>query len=214
MSVLRNIEHKIEGLFEGVFGRAFRTHVQPVELARKLVKEMEDHRVISVSRVYAPNEYTVYVAPSDREQFESYEDSLRSELQDYLAENARRERYELLSPPVVKLETDEDLEMGEFGIATRMVQGPAPQPGEPPSQPEPGATMVYRKPVETEAVVPDTSADDPLVRRQEDAAAGEAADVGGPADTVTADSDPEMRPVVEGSGDAEETFEQTEEEGR
>jgi len=68
--------------------------------------------------------------------------------------------------------------------------------------------------VETEAVVPDTSADDPLVRQQEDAAAAEAADVGGPADTVTADSDPEMRPVVEGSGDAEETFEQTEEEGR
>jgi hypothetical protein len=152
MSVLRNIEHKIEGLFEGVFGRAFRTHVQPVELARKLVKEMEDHRVISVSRVYGPNEYTVYLAPSDREQFASYEDSLRSELQDYLAENARRERYELLSPPVVKLETDDDLEMGEFGIATRMVQGPAPQPGEPPSQPEPAETMVYRKPVETEAV--------------------------------------------------------------
>ena len=69
MSVLRNIEHKIEGLFEGVFGRAFRTHVQPVELARKLVKEMEDHKVISVSRVYAPNEYTVYLGPSDREQF-------------------------------------------------------------------------------------------------------------------------------------------------
>jgi hypothetical protein len=152
MSVLRNIEHKIEGLFEGVFGRAFRTHVQPVELARKLVKEMEDHRVISVSRVYAPNEYSVYLAPSDREQFASYEDSLCSELQDYLAENARRERYELLSPPVVKLETDDDLDMGEFGIATRMVQGPTPQPGEPPSQPEPGATMVYRSPVETEAV--------------------------------------------------------------
>jgi len=152
MSVLRNIEHKIEGLFEGVFGRAFRTHVQPVELARKLVKEMEDHRVISVSRVYAPNEYTVYLAPSDREQFANYEDSLRSELQEYLAENARRERYELLSPPEVKFETDEDLEMGEFGIATRMVQGPAPQPGAPPAQAQPAATMVYRKPPETEAV--------------------------------------------------------------
>jgi hypothetical protein len=152
MSVLRNIEHKIEGLFEGVFGRAFRSHVQPVELARKLVKEMEDHRVISVSRVYAPNEYSVYLAPSDREQFASYEDSLCAELQEYLAENARKERYELLSPPAVKLETDEDLEMGEFGIATRMVQGPAPQPGEPPSQPEPGATIVYRSPTETEAV--------------------------------------------------------------
>jgi hypothetical protein len=152
MSVLRNIEHKIEGLFEGVFGRAFRTHVQPVELARKLVKEMEDHRVISVSRVYAPNEYTVYLAPADREQFASYEESLCSELQEYIAENARRERYELLSPPQVKLETDDDLEMGEFGIATRMVQGPAPQPGEPAAQAAPGATMVYRKPVETEAV--------------------------------------------------------------
>ena len=131
MSVLRNIEHKLEGLFEGVFGRAFRTHVQPVELARKLVKEMEDHRVVSVSRVYAPNEYTVYLAPSDREQFASYEESLQSELQEYVAENARRERYELLSPPEVKFETDDDLEMGEFGIATRMVQGAVPQPGEP-----------------------------------------------------------------------------------
>ena len=152
MSVLRNIEHKIEGLFEGVFGRAFRTHVQPVELARKLTKEMEDHRVVSVSRVYAPNEYSIYLSPSDREQFASYEDSLRSELQDYLAENARRERYELLSAPEVVFETDDDLEMGEFGIATRMVQGPAPKPGEPPSEPEHGQTMVYRKPVETEAV--------------------------------------------------------------
>jgi hypothetical protein len=140
MSVLRNIEHKIEGLFEGVFGRAFRTHVQPVELARKLVKEMEDHRVISVSRVYAPNEYTVYLAPADREQFASYEESLCSELQEYIAENARRERYELLSPPQVKLETDDDLEMGEFGIATRMAQKPAGDG----DQPEAGATMIYK----------------------------------------------------------------------
>ena len=152
MSVLRNIENRIEGLFEGVFGRAFRTHVQPVELARKLVKEMEDHRVVSVSRVYAPNEYVVYLGPSDREQFASYEESLRKELQDYVAENARRERYELLSPPEVKFETDDDLEMGEFGIATRMVQGAVPKPGEPEPQPEPGATMVYRKSAETEAV--------------------------------------------------------------
>jgi RimJ/RimL family protein N-acetyltransferase len=63
VTVLRNIEQKIEGLFEGLFGRAFRTHVQPVELARKLAKEMDDHRVVSVSRVYVPNEYTVYLAP-------------------------------------------------------------------------------------------------------------------------------------------------------
>jgi hypothetical protein len=155
MSVLRNIEDKIESLFEGVFGRAFRTNVQPVELARKLVKEMEDHRVISVSRLYVPNEYTVYLSPADREQFANYEESLLGELQDYLAENARREKYVLLSPPKVLMETDEDLEVGEFGIATRMAQGgPEPAPDEAPA-PEvaPGATMVYKpKQPDTQAV--------------------------------------------------------------
>jgi FHA domain-containing protein len=140
--VLRNIEAKIESLFEGVFGRAFRTNVQPVELARKLAKEMDDHRMVSVSRVYAPNEYAVYLSPSDREQFSSYEDSLITELQEYLAEHARRESYVLLSSPTVAMNTDEDLEVGEFGIATRMVQ---PEPGEAQEPaPPPGATMVYR----------------------------------------------------------------------
>ena len=83
VTVLRNIEQKIESLFEGVFSRAFRTHVQPVELARKLAKEMDDHRMIPVSRVYAPNEYSVYLSPTDREQFETYEESLVTELQEW-----------------------------------------------------------------------------------------------------------------------------------
>src|SRR4051794_30961567 len=117
MSVLRSIESKLEALFEGVFGRAFRTNVQPVELARKLVKEMDEHRNVSVSRVYVPNEYSIYLSPGDREQFPSYETQLREELQDYLAEHARRENYVLLSSPRVKLETDDDLEVGVFGIA-------------------------------------------------------------------------------------------------
>jgi hypothetical protein len=145
VSVLRSIEQKIEGLFEGLFGRAFRTNVQPVELARKLVKEMEDHRTVSVSRVYVPNEYTVYLSTVDREQFADYESSLRVELQDYLAEHARREGYVLLTPPAVLMETDDDLSMGEFGIATRMVQGERPRTdGQAPQPVEPGATMIYR----------------------------------------------------------------------
>ncbi len=146
MAVLRNIEQKLESLFEGVFGRAFRANVQPVELARKLVKEMDDHRMISVSRVYVPNEYTVYLSPGDREQFASYEDALKGELQEYLGEHARKESYDLLSTPVVLLETDADLAVGEFGIATRMVQD-TPEPvraGAPSPQPEPGATMIYK----------------------------------------------------------------------
>jgi hypothetical protein len=150
--VLRSIEQKIEALFEGVFGRAFRTNVQPVELARKLAKEMDDHKVVSVSRVYVPNEYTVYLSPGDREQFEGYENSLLAELEEYLGEHARRESYALLTPPRVALETDEDLALGEFGIATRMVQ---PRHGhrsdEPEEQVESGATMIYKHPVAAEA---------------------------------------------------------------
>jgi hypothetical protein len=164
MSVLRSIESKIEGLFEGVFGRAFRTHVQPVELARKLAKEMDEHRSVSVSRVYVPNEYTVYLSPGDREQFASYEGSLVGELQEYLAEHARREAYALLTPPRVVMTTDSDLAIGEFGIAANVVQPAAPVgpvaspapllPVVPP--PEASATMVYkaREPVVDEADEP------------------------------------------------------------
>jgi len=129
MSVLRTIESSIERLFEGVFGRAFRTHVQPVELARKLAKEMDEHRSVSVSRVYVPNEYTVYLSGADRQQFISYEGSLVGELQEYLTEHARREAYALLTPPRVRFAVDDDLAVGEFGIATRVAQ---PEDGVPP----------------------------------------------------------------------------------
>jgi Protein of unknown function (DUF3662)/FHA domain len=156
--VLRAIEQKIESLFEGVFGRAFRTNVQPVELARKLAKEMDDHRTVSVSRVYVPNEYTIYLSPEDRTQFEGYEANLRTELQEYLAEHARREQYALLTSPKVGFESDADLDVGEFGIATRMAQPEKRErrPHEPEPQLEPGATMVYKPqtPVPTEAVSP------------------------------------------------------------
>jgi hypothetical protein len=153
LSVLRNIESKIESLFEGVFGRAFRTHVQPVELARKLVKEMDDHRNVSVSRVYVPNEYEIYLSTADREQFSDYEDSLADELQDYLNEHARREGYVLLSPPRVVFKTDDDLALGEFGIATRMAHKGRGD-GEPAAEAESGATMIYRPrtPQPTQAV--------------------------------------------------------------
>jgi hypothetical protein len=146
MSVLRTIESKIEGLFEGVFGRAFRTHVQPVELARKLAKEMDEHRSVSVSRVYVPNEYTVYLSSADRQQFAAYEGSLVGELQEYLTEHARREAYALLTPPRVRFATDDDLAVGEFGIATRV------------AQPEDGVPAL---PVATQPVAPQPSVSPP-----------------------------------------------------
>jgi hypothetical protein len=142
ISVLRNLEARIEGLVEGVFSRAFSSEVQPVELARKLAKEMDAHKTASVSRVYVPNEYTVYLSRQDRAKLEGYERSLEQELSGYLLEHARRRGYDLLTRPAVEFRTDERLRLGEFGIQTRLVKPPARE-GEKPSQGEEGHTMVY-----------------------------------------------------------------------
>jgi predicted component of type VI protein secretion system len=125
MSILRGIERKVEGVFERGFRRAFRSGLQPVELARKLAKEMEDHKTISVSRVYVPNEFTVYLSPQDRAQFASYEASLCAELATYLGAHARGAGLAMVAEPTVSLQEDSDLRLGEFGIACRMAESPA-----------------------------------------------------------------------------------------
>jgi hypothetical protein len=143
MSVLRNLESKLAGLVEGTFSRAFKSEVRPVEIARKLAREMEQHKVASLSRTYAPNEYVVWLSPQDREQFEGYEAELRRELSGYLLEHARRERIALLTRPSISFETDDDLRLGEFGIQARLVRGAEESAAEEPSQGDHGHTMVY-----------------------------------------------------------------------
>lgn len=145
MSVFRSLEARIEGLVEGVFSRAFSSEVQPVELARKLAKEMDSHKTTSVSNVYVPNEYTVHLSPQDREKLEGYERSLEQELAGYLLEHARKRGYDLLTRPEVHFNTDDRLRLGEFGIQTRLVKGPS-QPGGPAEPAEEGRTMVYTSP--------------------------------------------------------------------
>jgi hypothetical protein len=145
MSVLRNLEAKLGGLVEGAFGRAFKTSVQPVELAHKLAKEMEENQMVSVSRVYVPNHYRVFLSPRDRDQFTSYEPALRKELSDYLLEHARQERLALTSRPQIEFHTDDRLDLGEFGIQAQLLGGP--EENEPaaagPSAGDFGHTMVY-----------------------------------------------------------------------
>ncbi len=141
--MLRNLESKIAGLVEGTFSRAFKSEVRPVEIARKLAREMDEHRVASVSRTYVPNEYAVWLSPSDRAHFEGYEDELRRELAGYLLEHARSERVALLTAPRIEFKTDERLRLGEFGIQARLVR-PAEDPeAAAPLQGDPGHTMVY-----------------------------------------------------------------------
>ncbi|MBA3328498.1 MAG: DUF3662 domain-containing protein [Solirubrobacterales bacterium] len=144
MSVLRNLESKLADLVEGTFGRVFRSEVRPVELARKLAREMDEHKTVSVSRTYVPNEYVVWLSAQDRERFEGVEDSVIDELCAYLLEHVRREKLALVSRPQIEFRTDERLSLGEFGIQARLVRPPAdPAGGAQPVQADHGHTMIY-----------------------------------------------------------------------
>jgi hypothetical protein len=141
MSVLRNLEEKLAGLVEGTFGRVFRSQVRPLEIARKLAREMDEHKTVSVSRTYVPNEYGVWLSPEDRERFEGVEHEVIDELSAYLLEHARRERLALISRPQIEFHTDERLQLGEFGIQARLVRAEAER--DEAQQGDHGQTMVY-----------------------------------------------------------------------
>jgi hypothetical protein len=110
----------LANLVEGTFGRLFRSQVRPMEIAHRLVREMDDHRTVSVSRVYAPHEYAVWLSPEDREAYDRVEDELVDELCAHLLEHARREDLMLAAPPRITFHTDERLSLGEFGIEAKL----------------------------------------------------------------------------------------------
>ena len=151
MNPLKSLETMIANLVEGGFGRLFRSEVRPIELARKLAREMDEHRTASVSRVYVPNEYSVWLSPEDRARYDGVEHEVIDELCGYLLEHARREQLILASPPLITFYTDERLALGEFGIQARLVRPDGqsdeqshPSKPEDPSQPdEHGQTMIY-----------------------------------------------------------------------
>ena len=141
MSVLRSLETKIADLVEGAFGRAFRSEITPVELARRLVREMDRHRRGSPSSTPVPNEYVISLSPGDRRHFAAVEASLIDELAAHLLEHARAERLALPSRPQIELRTDPRLSLGACTIEARVNNAPAPavarRQGVPPPAPPP-----------------------------------------------------------------------------
>jgi hypothetical protein len=119
MNPLRTLENMIAGLVEGTFGRVFKAEVRPMEIAHKLAREMDENKTASVSRVYAPNEYSVWLSPRDRARYEGVEHEVIEELCAYLLEHARGEDLALASRPHILFHTDEALQLGEFGIEAR-----------------------------------------------------------------------------------------------
>jgi Protein of unknown function (DUF3662)/FHA domain len=120
MRILRDFERRLEGAVEGLFARAFRSGVQPVELGKRLVREVEDGRTVGVNRVYVPNVYVYELSPGDRERFADYEVALAQELAALAVDTARERDWAMLGPARIEFETADDLEVGRFRLGSRV----------------------------------------------------------------------------------------------
>jgi hypothetical protein len=121
---LKGFERRLERLVEGVFARAFKSQLRPVELGRRLVREMDDQRTVNVrGETAVPNDFTVTMGPEDHEQFTEIAGSLTRELADAARSHAREEGYVFMGPIEVRLEVDEGMRTGSFGLSARFKEG-------------------------------------------------------------------------------------------
>jgi hypothetical protein len=126
---LGNFESRLERMVEGVFSRVFKSGVRPIELGRRLVREMDLTRSIGVrGTTVTPNEFVIRLSPDDHEQLEPMHESLVRELRDAARQHAREEQYAFVGPVSVTLEVDPALRMGTFVLTGRMVE---PEGGRP-----------------------------------------------------------------------------------
>ena len=123
MGILSDFERRLEGVIEGIFSKAFRTGVQPVELANRILKEMEANKTIGVREVWVPNGFVFTLSTVDRERLGNIEKSLRSELEQVVREGAQERGWDLVGPPEVQFETDPALKEGEFTCEAVLVEG-------------------------------------------------------------------------------------------
>jgi hypothetical protein len=126
---LTGFERRLEALVEGVFSRAFRSGLQPVEIGRRLARELDDGRTVGVHGLIAPNKFTVRLSSEDQERFASFEDALGRELADAVRAHARDEGYGFLGQVTVELETDPELKAGQCLVAGEIVADPGGRVG-------------------------------------------------------------------------------------
>ena len=120
---LQSIERRLERMVDGVFSRRRRGSIRPIELGRRLVREMDDNRSVDVKgRRIVPNDFTVLLSPADHASFSDIEDALTTELGEAAREYAREESYHFMGPVLVKLMVDNNLKPGRFGISSQLKQ--------------------------------------------------------------------------------------------
>jgi len=119
---MQSLERRLERMVEGVFRRS-RGSIRPIELGRRLVREMDDNRTVDVKgRRMVPNDFTVLLSPADHASFEEIDDALTTELIEAAREYAREEGYHFIGPVTVRLAVDNDLKNGRFGILPQLKQ--------------------------------------------------------------------------------------------
>jgi len=121
VSFLKDFEKKLEELVEGVFAKGFKSGVQPIELAKKLVREMDENKTVSVSRVYVPNHYTFFLSPQDKQEFSSFESQLVLELKEFLEKESRARNYTFIAPPEIHLKEKKNLSLGKLELESKLV---------------------------------------------------------------------------------------------
>ncbi|MCU1400138.1 MAG: hypothetical protein JWN62_3247 [Acidimicrobiales bacterium] len=118
---LQSFEHGVERMVEGVFSRSGKSSIRPIELGRRLVREMDDHRSVDVKgRRIVPNHFQFHISPRDHAGFADIEAALVTELGEAAREHAREEGYHFMGPVSVSLLVDEQAKAGRFGIVSAM----------------------------------------------------------------------------------------------
>ena len=140
MGVLQRFERRLEGLVNGAFAKAFKSEVQPVEIASALQRECDNRAApVSQGRVMVPNDFTVELGAHDYERLATYAGPLSAELAELLQEHGREQRYMFVGPVEVKFERVQDLSTGMFRIRSQALAGVVQVPGYPPQAPGYGA---------------------------------------------------------------------------
>ena len=124
MGILSDFERRLEGAIEGIFSKAFRGGVQPVELARRILKEMEAGRTVGVRETWVPNRFVFVLSPADHDRFQQTENALRRELQQVVRDAATSRGWGLVGAPEVIFEEEDDLREGRFLCEAALVEGP------------------------------------------------------------------------------------------
>jgi hypothetical protein len=124
--ILREFERRLGGLVEGLFSKTFRSGVQPVEIAKRIIREMEDGRSVGVSEVWAPNRFELSLSPEDAARYEQAEAAIVSELKRVIRESAAERGWGLVGPPEVEFVVDGELKKGDLGCVASLVEGEDP----------------------------------------------------------------------------------------